>query len=100
MDSVYTRWEFNKQSEEFTNGVSYDLYEYSPKIKPAGDLTVLFDKNGVCIRVMYYNSKEKLRELVENWGYISSRSNIWTDKNTLTIQATLERNARQWSSYS
>ena len=93
MHSAYKSWEFNKQSEEFTDGVSYDRYEYSPKIQSAGDLTILFDKNEICISVMYYNNKAKLSEIVDNQHYILSGKNTWADRKTgSTIQATLKEN--------
>ncbi len=95
MRSVYKNWEFNKQSEEFTNGVSYDLYEYSSRIKDMGDLTFLFDKNGLCIRVMYLTSllnSDKLITLA-NQNYINSGKDTWADKKAgSTLQAIFKRN--------
>lgn len=95
MASAHKNWDFNKQSEEFTNGVSYDLYEYSNKAKDAGDLTFLFDKNGLCIRVMYLNSLKYSDGLVE-WAdknFTRSGENTWVDPQTKeTIQGTLKRN--------
>lgn len=95
MRYVYKNWEFNKQSEEFTNGVSYDLYEYSSKAKDMGDLTFLFDKNGLCFRIMYLTSQlnsDKLITLADQ-NYIRSGKDTWVDKKTgQTLQVVFKRN--------